>query len=661
MLKSGKKILLLLLALALTLGVLAGCNPYNVDPLDGYTPSENAAESNGGFVVKKDEWFYFINGAESYTASNTFGSVVKGSLMRINESDLAAGNYGAGDIVVPQLMISEDHTSGVFIYGDYVYYATPNTVRNMDGEIENSYLDFRRTKLDGTDTLSGYYVQLSSNDGAYRYVQVDGTVYLLYVDTTDYEIHSVNTETREDTVIVSGFAGYAFDETDPESPYVYYTMPVVKKNTYEYHAEESHSHSENESYNQLWRVRADATEAAYPFDMTDGYVDTSLSEGDEGYAMEYTNYGTLVLDGIGREKKEGTPFNVDWNDDKDQIESARGYTYAIVKYTDGLAILSVTNLDASTAFVYALEDTDISDGWSSIAANPGAHDSGSLTPIAISTSNATASALYYKEGDTLYYIYLGSDNAITRVEVSADASDLDYVRETTYLARSQSGATLLYLDDGYLYFSKAGTNGNALWRIRYDGSKSDYVSFGNASDTPSEYKPIQYLQIDYNDSWFAPEVVGGYLFFSNAEEYAENYVYAFNNGRTNAELKEMNDLYEEVLGMFTDVSAKFADASKAIQYYFYIGDEEVFWSVLNEEKHKSEYEEEDSDVIKGFAACAKDIHGYDFTVLKDAAGTPANVQSYFYGRIGKMSEEDAETLADTLVDDLILTDPDAEE
>ena len=231
------------------------------------------------------------------------------------------------------------------------------------------------------------------------------------------------------------------------------------------------------------------------------------------------------------------------------------------------------------------------------------------------------------------------------------------MRETTYLARSQSGATLLYLEDGYLYYSMAGTNGNALWRIRYDGSKSDYVSFGNASDTPSEYKPIQYLQIDYNDSWFAPEVVGGYLFFSNAEEYAENYVYAFNNGRTNAELKEMNDLYEEVLGMFTDVSAKFADASKAIQYYFYIGDVDL----LNEEKHKSEYEEEDSDVIKGFAACAKDIHGYDFTVLKDAAGTPANVQSYFYGRIGMLSEADEETINDALVADLILTDPDAEE
>ena len=147
MLKSGKKILLLLLALALTLGVLAGCNTYRTDPLDGYTPSDNAAESNGGFVVKKDEWFYFINGAESYTADNTFGSVVKGSLMRIHENDLAAGNYAESDIVVPQLVISEDYSSGIYIYGDYVYYATPNTSRNMDGEIVNSYLNFRRTKL----------------------------------------------------------------------------------------------------------------------------------------------------------------------------------------------------------------------------------------------------------------------------------------------------------------------------------------------------------------------------------------------------------------------------------------------------------------------------------------------------------------------------------
>ena len=659
MLKSGKKILLLLLALALTLGMLAGCNPYKAEPLDGYTPSENAAESNGGFVVKKDEWYYFINGVESYTADNTFGSVVKGSLMRIHEDDLAAGNYSESDIVVPQLMVSEDYISGIFIYGDYVYYATPNTVRNMDGEVENSYLDFRRTKLDGTDTLRGNYVQLSDNSTTYRYVQVDGTVYLLYVDSSNTEIHSVNTETRENTVIVSGYADYSFDGTDPENPYIYYTMAVVKKNTYEYHAEQSHGHSENESYNQLWRIRADATaEDGYAFDLTDGYVDKSLSEGDEGYTMEYINYGELVLDGIGREKKEGTPFNIDWAADRSEIESARGYTYSIVEYTDGLAILSVTNLDASTAFVYALpEEALAASDWSSIKANPGANDSGSLTPISISTTNATASALYYTEGDSLYYIYLGSDNAITRIKVSSDASDLDYIGETTYIARSQSGAELLYLQDGYLYFSKAGTNGKALWRVRYDGNKSDYISFGNTSETPEEYKPTQYLQIDYNSSWFAPEIVDGYLFFANSESYAEDYVYAFDNSVTNAELEALNDLYEEVQDLCSSVEEDFTAASEAMRYYFYTGNIDV----LDEEKHKSQYEEEDFEVLDGYIAGSANVHGYDFSVLKDEAGKLANVQSYFYGRIGQVNEEDAETIADTMVTDLILTDPDATE
>lgn len=132
--KKGKKFLLLLLTLALSAGTMAACDSsIRRDPLEGYESSENAAQSNGGFVVKKDNWYYFINGAEDYTADNTFGKVVKGSLMRIGEEDLAAGNYTKADIVVPQLVVSQDYTSGIFIYGDYVYYATPNTTKNMQG------------------------------------------------------------------------------------------------------------------------------------------------------------------------------------------------------------------------------------------------------------------------------------------------------------------------------------------------------------------------------------------------------------------------------------------------------------------------------------------------------------------------------------------------
>ena len=54
MFKKGKKIVLLLLALALALGVFAACgSTYKAKPLDGYESSQNAAQSNGGSVVKK--------------------------------------------------------------------------------------------------------------------------------------------------------------------------------------------------------------------------------------------------------------------------------------------------------------------------------------------------------------------------------------------------------------------------------------------------------------------------------------------------------------------------------------------------------------------------------------------------------------------------------
>ena len=642
--KTGKKILLALLALALSLGVLAGCNgAYRSDPLDGYTPSENAAESNGGFVVKKDEWYYFINGAEDYSADNTYGNAVKGSLMRISETDLAAGNYGETDIVVPQLIVAQDYTSGIYIYGDYVYYATPNTTRNMEGTIESSYLDFKRSKLDGSETMSNYYVQVSDNTTAYRYVQVDGTVYLLYVDSSATEIHSYNTVTGANTVLVSGYTDYEFDTSDPESSTVYYTMPVAKKNTY------SSGSAQNESYNQLWKADASATASPYTFDLSDGYTDPALSEGDEGYEMEYVNLGTLVLDGIGSNKTDASPFNVHWKSREDS-KSAGGFSYALVKYTEGRLLLTVTNLDASdSAFVYSLNDSSVGSDWTqSITANPDlsgtSGNASALSLVAVTSDAATSSALYYEQDGSLYYLYLNADSAIARVKVGENGQDA----ETVLIAKQQGGATLLYLKDGYLYYSMSGTNGNALWRIRYDGAAEDYNIFTGAAYDNDDYKPTQYLQIDYNSSWYAPETIGDYLFFSNAEEYGDNYVYVFRNAGTNAELKALNDRYEEVQDLFTSVEEQFADAANAIRYYYYVGNDDVF----GEEVHRSEYQAEDLEILEAYISCGS-AHGFAFSVLKEG-DVACNVQTAFYSQLGYRSETDAEDLADTLVADLVL-------
>lgn len=648
MLKKGKKFLLALLALSLSIGVLAGCggSVYRSDPLDGYTSSNNAAESNGGFVVKKDEWYYFVNGAEDYSADNSYGTPVKGSLMRISEADLAAGNYAEADIVVPQLMVSQDYTAGIFIYGDYVYYATPNTTRNMEGTVESSYLDFKSSKLDGTETMRSYYVQVSDNATAYRYVQVNGTVYLLYVDSSATEIHSYNTATGTNTVLAAGYSSYAFDATDPTSSTVYYTMPVAKKNTY------SGGSAQNESYNQLYRVNADATQSPYgELDLSDGYTDRALSEGDEGYTMEYVNLGELVLDGIGSGKTEGSPFNHHWTS-REQCKSTSGFTYSFIKYTDGKLYLSVTNLDASSSsFVYSLDGSDVTEGWNSIEANPDlAGEDTALDLISVRTDGATSSAIFYEEGEDVYYLYLDSNNAISRVKVGENGTRAEEVS----IAKQQEGATLLYTEGDYLYYSKSGTNGNALWRIRYDGARSDYSILGTAYGN-DDYKPTQYLQLDYNSSWYAPEVVGDYLFFSNAETYADNYVYIFRNTADNNALQDLNDRYTEVQDFFTSVSEQFSDASNAMKYYFYTGDDAVF----DEERHRSEYQEEDLEILDAYVSCGS-AHNFNFSVLKEG-DTSYNVQTAFYSMLGYRSEEDAEDHTDTLLNDLVLDSEEEED
>ena len=639
MLKNGKKFMLLLMALSLSAGAFAGCNTtVKRDPLPGYESTDSAAQSNGGFVVKKDNWYYFINGAEDYTADNTYGKVVKGALMRISADNLAKGAYTEADVVLPELVVAQDYTSGIFVYGDYVYYASPNRNKNIEGQVETSYLDFRRAKLDGSEVMKGYYVQLSDNTTAYRYVEAEGTVYLLYVDSSNSEIHSVNTATGTDTVLVSGYSAYSFD-TDVTSPYVYYTMPVAKKLTY--------PNTSNEAYNQLYRVSASATEAdAAKLDLSDGYVDKDKKEGDEGYMMEYVNCGQLVLDGIGT-AFDPTPFNLDYKEGV-AMTSEQGYTYSLVKVTDGRVYLSVTNLgESSAAFVYAFVSADIGENWNSITANPnlaGTAD-GALQPIAESTTNAASSALYYTEGDDQYYIYLDTNSVIQRVKVGTGK---DFVAEKVALANQQSGATLLYLDGDYLYFSNSGTNGKALYRINYKGaSQEDYQNFPN--ELAEDYSPTKYLALDYNSSWYAPETVDGYLFFSNAETYADNYVYVLANPEDNDALKTLNDRYQEVQDAFTDISGKFSDASNAAKYYFYTGDGEI----LDQEEHKSEYNAEDFEVFDAFVNSTSS-HGFTFD-FKDDADKAYNVQSYFYNVLGKVTDDDKETIADSLATDLLLT------
>ena len=194
----AKKILSLVAAATMATAVLSmtACNGgyYKNDLLDDFVSSpKTLATSNGGFAVEKDGYIYFINGEEDYTAKNKFGKVVKGSLMRISAADLEAENYENTVTVVPSLFAAQDMNAGIFIYGDYVYYATPTKDKNMKGDVENSWIDFKRSRLDGK-TSKDYYFRLESNSTVYRFVEEDGVVYCLYQEGNNLISYNTKTE-----------------------------------------------------------------------------------------------------------------------------------------------------------------------------------------------------------------------------------------------------------------------------------------------------------------------------------------------------------------------------------------------------------------------------------------------------------------------------------
>ena len=124
---------------------------------------------------------------------------------------------------------------------------------------------------------------------------------------------------------------------------------------------------------------------------------------------------------------------------------------------------------------------------------------------------------------------------------------------------------------------------------------------------------------------------------------------------TTPELAALNEVYEEWQDTFTEIPNNCTDAANAAHYYYYAGSREV----IDLEEHLSQYEEEDLEVLDAYIACGSS-HGYDFGGLQKEDGK-ANVQSYFYNRIGLVTEEDAEAIEDALVSAYLLTDPDAVE
>ncbi len=184
-----KKILIAIISIIMATCIFAGCG-------DSATPLQNVGgqvlSGNGSFVVEKGDYVYFINGQEAVTVDNEFGKVEKASLVRIKTTDLANPKTAKIETVIPKLMISASYKTGVFVYGDYVYYATPSNRKDKQSNVLNNQTQFFRFDLK-TGKAGDYIAIATDNTTEYRFVENDGTVYLMFIESETHDEHAHKT------------------------------------------------------------------------------------------------------------------------------------------------------------------------------------------------------------------------------------------------------------------------------------------------------------------------------------------------------------------------------------------------------------------------------------------------------------------------------------
>ena len=238
----SKKLLAVIALVVASLFVFTACGgeDYKFDALENNPSASAAVYSNGGSYVQKGEYSYFINGAEDGSDKNVFGDYHKGRIVRVKTSDLTKQDRVV-ETVVPKIIYAEEaNSSGLYIFGDKIYYTTPNSGKDTQGNVQITKLDFMMANIDGTGTK--IIATIDDNTKAFRFVENNDKVYLLYVGTADVEIndektsttaiYQVDCETKASKLVADNVDTIVFDKY-ANSASVVYTQKVISNDGFD--------------------------------------------------------------------------------------------------------------------------------------------------------------------------------------------------------------------------------------------------------------------------------------------------------------------------------------------------------------------------------------------------------------------------------------------
>ena len=283
-------------------------------------------------------------------------------------------------------------------------------------------------------------------------------------------------------------------------------------------------------------------------------------------------------------------------------------------------------------------------------------------------NKATDTAYFYKEADGHHYLYV-KDDVLYRKDVATG-----YEQAIAY----QVGApTILGIDSTsnstyhYVYFTRSNGDGLSVERAVYNGSPENYKNLTFNGTDNAGYKPTKLLNLQHVSDWYEYEIIDNTVFYVDAEVFgaqAYNYVSCVDltkNGKamTNVEIEALNEKYESIanrenkeIGLFAKLTDIMDDTNllNALRYYFYTGertqfDENIAEAIANGEESDFLYTEQEKEAFeaflgnKGFTIEKEEI--FSANDYKDEAGNYYRTYDYFRTQIGKMSEEDANSLA----------------
>ncbi|MBO5889364.1 MAG: hypothetical protein J6Q58_04415 [Clostridia bacterium] len=382
-----KKLLVAIISIIMVACTLVGCGD-SIKPLSNV--GGEVKSGNGSFAVEKGDYVYFINGKDEVTKNNEWGEVEKASLVRIKTSELANPKTAKIETVIPKLLITGSYKTGVFIYGNYIYYATPSNRKDKQSNVLNNQTQFFRYNL--TTGKADDYIAIAENNATeYRFVESNGTIYLMFV------VEESHTEESE---------------THTHKKLVVYNADTRKKVMESFEYEEMLMPEDNSSTVYLTKLAYD-----------------KVNEADEEY-QELYKY--TVGDTEAKLLVSGSP---------ESLNLLQGATFTLVKNDGKYLIYKQSALDANNASVkYFAKETASDEAPISLG--------GSNTYLdAALTANS-----YIKSLDEIYYMDTTTElSGFAKFNYTVN----DMTNGRTPISKDVKGCNLQFIENGYAYFSSA--------------------------------------------------------------------------------------------------------------------------------------------------------------------------------------------------------------